>query len=82
MTNRQQLEKRLEVPIGCYHPEMELLNPANLKKVFSALSYGGDTDVEVCINRKKHVVEIFREGLDEIDFLVISKKEYHERYGA
>lgn len=82
MSNKEKLQMKLDEPIGCYHPEMELLNATNLAKVIDALSYGSDTDVDVCINRRKYVVEIYRDGLDEIDFLVISKKEYRERYGA
>ena len=80
-TNRQRLQCHLEEPIGCYHPEMELLNKANLQKVIDGLAYGSDTDIPVCINRKRYMVEIMRDGLDEVDFLVSTLAEYKERYG-
>lgn len=38
MSNREKLQMELDEPIGCYHPEMELLNATNLAKVIDALS--------------------------------------------
>lgn len=79
--NRETIQAVLELPIGCYDEKMDLLNKTNLDKVIKALSYGSDTDVEVCINRKKYIVEICMDGLEEIDFHVLTKAEYKERYG-
>lgn len=82
-TNREKLEKILQKPIGCYDENMEKLNAANLKKVLDAIKdeYFSDTDVEVFINRKRYVVEIVTEGLDEVDFYVLSKEDYMDKYG-
>lgn len=83
MSNKEIIQKALSSSlIGCYDSEMELLNKSNLKKVIDGLKYGGDTDVSVCINRKRYVVEICREGLDEVDFHVLTKHEYDERYSC
>lgn len=79
--NRETIQAALNVPIGCYDEKMDLLNKTNLDKVIKALSYGSDTDVEVCINRKKYVVEICMDGLDEVDFHMLTKAEHKERYG-
>ena len=82
MSNRELLEKSLDMPIGCYDKEMDLLNKNNLSKVIKALEYGSDTDVDVCINRKRYVVEICMDGLEEIDFHVLTKTEYQSRYNG
>lgn len=79
--NRETIQAALDLPIGCYDKEMDLLNKNNLIKVIKALSYGSDTDVEVCINRKKYIVEICMDGLDEVDFHVLTTAEHKERYG-
>lgn len=82
MTNRDKIQKALgEEKIGCYDKRINDLTAANLKKVIDALSYGSDTDVDVCINRKRYVVEIQRDGLDEVDFYIMTKTEYINRYG-
>lgn len=79
--NRDIIQAALDLPIGCYDKEMDLLNKNNLSKVIKALSYGSDTDVEVCINRKRYIVEICMDGLVEVDFHVLAKAEYKNRYG-
>lgn len=82
MSNKDTIRKAIgDLEIGCYDHEMDLLNEANLKKVIDGIAYGGNTDVNVCINRKRYIVEIYREGIEpEIDFCVMTKKEYEELY--
>lgn len=82
MTNKDKIQKALGTEkIGCYNILIDNLNAANLKKVIDALSYGSDTDVDICINRKRYVVEIQRDGLDEVDFNIMTKAEYINTYG-
>jgi hypothetical protein len=82
MTNRERIEKKLNgtgFKLGGFNDKLELLNASNLKKVADNMLYGS-TDVDVSINRKPFVVEISHVD-DEIDFGIISKSEYINRYG-
>ena len=81
MTNRKKIEEEIEKEgrtIGGYSDLMEKLNKKELEKVLeNAISC---YDVDVKINRKDYVVQI--DGVDdEIDFTIISKSEYINRYG-
>lgn len=83
MKNKVRIENKLkgtEFTLGCFTRNMELLNTANLKKVVDVMLHGS-TDVDVSINRKPFVVEIFHVDNNEIDFGIISKSEYINRYG-
>lgn len=71
--------KGTEFTLGGFNDKMELLNKNNLKKVTDNMGYGS-TDVDVFINRKPFVVEIFHVD-NEIDFGILSKDEYISRYG-
>jgi hypothetical protein len=82
MTNKQRVEKALkgtEFTLGGFNDKLEGLNPSNLKKVIGDMMYGS-TDVDVFINRKPFVVEISHID-NEIDFGILSKSEYINRYG-
>lgn len=82
MTNEQRIKKALkgtEFILGGFNDNMEKLNASNLKKVMNEMTYGS-TDVDVFINRKPFVVEISHVD-NEIDFGIISKAEYINRYG-
>ena len=85
MTNKEKLEEAIKrehegMIMGGCNDKIELLNKTNIDKVIKGLSYGGSTDVDVYINRKPHVVEISHVD-NEIDFGVITKEEYINRYG-
>jgi hypothetical protein len=82
MTNKKRIEKVLsgtEFTLGGFNDKLEKLNPANLKKVMDDMLYGS-TDVDVFINRKPFVVEVSHVD-NEIDFGIITKAEYINRYG-
>ena len=64
--------------LGIYNKYLDKLNKTNLKKVLDNIRYTSDT--KICINRKPFIVEI-SEVDNEIDFNVITLKEYEYRYG-
>ena len=66
--------------IGCWNAKIDLLKPVQLKKVLAEIEYESSTDVDVAINRRKHVVEISFVD-NEVDFNVLTKAEYIDRYG-
>lgn len=83
MTNKQRIERKLkdtQFKMGGYNSNLELLNASNLKKVIDNMLHGS-TDVDVSINRKPFVIEIYHVD-DEIDFGIISKQTYINRYGS
>ena len=65
--------------IGIYDKFLDKLNKSNLKKVLDNIRYTNDT--KVFYNRKPFIVEI-SECDNEIDFNVLSLKEYEYRYGT
>jgi hypothetical protein len=81
MTNKDQVQKvanKLGLEIGCWDEIMELLSKKELNKILANIEYQEDTDVS--IKRKKYVVEIDTIE-NEIDFSVLTKEEYINRYG-
>ena len=79
--NRAKIEKRCakhNFKIGCYDNKLEQLSDYSLRKVLENIQYS--TDVRVSINRKPYIVEI-DEVDGEIDFNVLSLKEYESRFG-
>ena len=64
--------------IGIYDKFLDKLNKSNLKKVLDNIRYTNDT--KIFYNRKPFIVEI-SECDNEIDFNVLSLKEYEYRYG-
>ncbi len=81
MTNKIKIKNvanSLDLKIGCYDNKLDLLSKTQLKKVTDNIEFQSDTDVT--INRKKYVVEI--DIIDnEVDFSVLTKAEYIDRYG-
>ena len=81
MTNKKQIETKAEeigLKLGCWDNQMELLSKKELSKVLENIEYQNDTDVS--IKRKAYVVEI--DIIDnEVDFSVLTKQEYINRYG-
>lgn len=80
-TNREiVIEKILNegYEIGIYDKFLDKINKNNLKKVLDNIRYTSDT--KICINRKPFIVEI-SECNNEIDFNVLTLKEYEYRYG-
>ena len=65
--------------IGIYDKFLDKLNKSNLKKVLDNIRYTNDT--KIFYNRKPFIVEI-SECNNEIDFNVLSLKEYEYRYGT
>jgi hypothetical protein len=64
--------------IGCYDKMMDSLSNKDLNEVLKNLAWQNDTDVK--IRRKDYVVEIdIVDG--EVDFSVLSRAEYIDRYG-
>ena len=83
MSNKAKLEQEANkygYTIGCYNAKMDLLKPAQLRKVLDEIYFESSTDVDVAINRRKHVVEISFVD-NEVDFNVLTKAEYIGRYG-
>lgn len=83
MSNKAKLEQDANkngYTIGCYSAKMDLLKPAQLRKILNEIDYGATGDVDVTINRRKHVVEISFVD-NEVDFNVLTKAEYIDRYG-
>ena len=81
LTNRDRIEKEAlkhDLVIGCFDDMLESLSQKELKKVLENLQYQDDTDVK--IGRRDYVVEI--DIVDnEVDFSVLTKREYIDRYG-
>ena len=66
--------------IGCYDKAMEELKYMALKKVLDIGIMNDHADIEVNINKKKHIVEVSTVD-NEKDFTVYTKEEYIENYG-
>lgn len=82
MTNKERIIKFLDgdYTIGCWDNKMEQMTLYSLSKFLKQLHYDS-TDIIVTINRKVHVVEVNVMG-NEIDFSVLTKAEYIDRYGS
>jgi hypothetical protein len=81
LSNKEEIQKILKalgLTIGTYDTQLDALTTAQLNKVLENIEFQNDTDVS--IKRKAHVVEIDIVD-DEVDFNVLTKKEYIERYG-
>ena len=65
--------------LGIYDRYLDKLNKTNLKKVLDNIRYTSDT--KVFINRIPFIVEI-SEVDNEVDFNVLTLKEYEYRYGT
>lgn len=82
-TNREiVIEKILNegYDIGIYDKKLDTVNQQNLKKVLDNIKYQCDTMIN--INRKKYIVEIDIIDNNEVDFNVLSLREYESRYGS
>lgn len=82
-TNREiVIEKILNegYEIGIYDKKLDTVNQQNLKKVLDNIKYQCDTMIN--INRKKYIVEIDIIDNNEVDFNVLSLREYESRYGS
>ena len=80
-TNKQIIIEKIKsegYDIGIYDKFIDKLNKTNLKKVLDNIRYTSDT--KICIDRKPFIVEI-SEVDNEIDFNVLTLKEYQYRYG-
>ena len=84
MTNKEIIEKVLNnngYIIGCWDNNMENLNTMSINKVVNMLNTYTDIDVHVTVNKIKYVIEVSSCD-NEIDFNVITLKEYNNRYHA
>lgn len=80
-TNKQIIIEKIKsegYDIGIYDKFIDKLNKTNLKKVLDNIRYISDT--KVFIDRKPFIVEI-DEVNNEVDFNVLTLKEYEYRYG-
>ena len=80
-TNREIIVEKLKSEgyiLGCWDKQLDKLNKSNLKKVLDNIRYTSDT--KVFYNRVPYIVEI-SECDNEIDFNVLTLKEYEYRYG-
>ena len=80
-TNKQIIIEKIKsegYDIGIYDKFIDKLNKTNLKKVLDNIRYTSDT--KVFIDRKPFIVEI-DEVDNEVDFNVLTLKEYEYRYG-
>lgn len=82
MTNKERIIKFLKAKgyvVGCWDNKIEQMTLYSLGKMLKSI-YDDSTDIIVSINRKVHVVEVcFMDN--EVDFTVLTKKEYIDRYG-
>ena len=81
-TNREIIVEKLKSEgyvLGCWDKQLDKLNKNNLKKVLDNIRYTSDT--KVFYNRIPFIVEI-SECNNEIDFNVLTLKEYEYRYGT
>ena len=81
-TNKQIIIEKIKsegYDMGIYDKYLNKLNKQNLKKVLDNIRYENDT--KIFYNRKPFIVEI-SECDNEIDFNVLSLKEYEYRYGT
>ena len=84
MTNKEIIEKVLSSNsyiIGCWNSNMEKLNTRSINKVINILNTYTDTDIHVTVNKIKYVIEVSSCD-NEVDFNVITLKEYNDRYHA
>jgi hypothetical protein len=82
MKNKEEIQKvvnKLGLSIGCYDELADSLTIKELNKVLENIEY--QTDTEVTINRKKYVVEIDIVE-NEVDFNLLTKEEFINRYGV
>lgn len=82
LTNRQVIEEAVKswgMTVGGYSDLMEQLNKRQIQRVIEAAEYGSG-DVEIVLNKKRYVVEVFHVD-NEIDFIVTPKAKYIEQYG-
>ena len=80
-TNKEIIVEKLKSEgyiLGCWDKQLDKLNKSNLKKVLDNIRYTSDT--KVFYNRVPFIVEI-SECDNEIDFNVLTLKEYEYRYG-
>lgn len=82
MSNREKISdeiKNMNFTIGCYNKNIDLLNQKNLDTLLKGIT-GDSTDVDIRLNRKSYVVEISVAD-QEMDFIMVSKSDYINRYG-
>lgn len=73
-------ETGVKFSLGCWDKNIEKVSKKELKKVIDGIT-GDSTDVDVCIRKKLYVVEISMCN-NEIDFNLLTQKEYLSRYGC
>lgn len=81
MSNKEKIQKvahEFGATIGCYDKLLDSLTKKELDKVLGSIEFQNDTDVS--IKRKKYVVEIDVVE-NEVDFSVLTKEEFINRYG-
>lgn len=80
--NKEKLKekaKEFNYVIGCYDVKIDKLSKKQLQRIVDNIT-GDYTDVPVVLDRKEYVVEIAYVD-NEIDFSLVSKNDYINRYG-
>lgn len=80
--NKEKLKekvKELNYVVGCYDAKIDKLSKKELQRIIDNIT-GEYTDVPVALDRKSHVAEIAYVD-NEIDFSLVSKNDYINRYG-
>lgn len=81
MKNKEIIKREIEkqgFTLGCWDNSMEHLSKKYVDMICS--SFVLEDDIDVFIKRKLHVVEISIVD-NEVDFSVLTKEEYINRYG-
>ncbi|MEG0578934.1 MAG: hypothetical protein RR490_03355 [Niameybacter sp.] len=82
LTKQEMVEKevkRLGLEMGTFDQDMNKLTKKQLKVVLESVPYA-NTDIDVMIKGKLHVVEISQVDY-EVDFQLLTQAEYISRYG-
>ena len=87
-TNKELIVERIEelsketgvkFALGCWDKNIEKISKKELKKVIDEIT-GDSTDVDIYIRKKLYVLQISVVDY-EIDFNLLTKEEYINRYG-
>jgi hypothetical protein len=66
--------------LGIYGTDMNKLSLKAMEPVLEAIEFGDTTDIGVKVRRELYVVEVCRVD-NELDFKIMSRGSYKNRYG-
>lgn len=82
MNNRERLIKTISqfgYSLSIYDHAIDKLNTKMINKITNSFM-GDSTDIDVTLNRKPYVVEMFVVD-NEVDITMLTKEQYIDRYG-